>query len=189
MRPESKMARWAMAAVVLLAVVGIAAIPTDGNDRTVQGGVSVAYVNADIILRQTPGFAAADSTLRSDLQVYEGEITQLRQELDSAVAAYDQQEILLSPAAKEEKIAELQTMQQRGQTRQQELQTRAVQREQELLAPLQLRIQTVIDGIRAERNIAIIFDVASPETNIISADPTLNLTPLVVERVQSTGGP
>jgi outer membrane protein len=184
------MARWAMVAVVLLAVVGVAAFPADGNDRTVQGaGAAIGYVNSDIILRQTPGFAAADSTLRAELQTYEAEINQLRQELDSAAAAFDQSSVLLSPTARDEKLAELQAMQQRGQTRQQELQTRASQREQELVAPLQQRIQTVIDGIRAERNLAVIFDVASPTTSIVSADPALNLTQLVVQRVQSSGSP
>jgi len=189
MRLESKMARWAMAAAVLLTVVGMAALPAGGNDRTAQGAASIGYVNSDIILRQTPGFATADSTLRAELQIYEAEIGQLRQQLDSAMSAFDQSSVLLSPTAREEKLNELQAMQQRGQTRQQELQTRAQQREQELVAPLQQRIQTVIDGIRAERNLAMIFDVASPTTSIISADPALNLTQLVVQRVQSSGSP
>ncbi len=188
MRLESKMARWAMAAVVLLAVVGVAALPTDGNDRTLQGGMTIAYVNSDVILRQTPGFAEADSVLRADLDAYQAEINQLRQELDSAASAFDQSSILLSPAARQEKLAELQGMQQRGQTRQQELQTRAMQREQELVGPLQQRITAVLDGIRAERNIGIIFDVANQYSPIVSADPALNLTQLVVQRIQSSEG-
>jgi len=79
-------------------------------------------------------------------------------------------------------------MSEQAQAREQQLQTRAAERQRELMAPLQTRIQTVLDGVRAERNLAIIFDVANPQTGIVSADPTLDLTELVVSRVQGAGG-
>jgi len=145
-------------------------------------------VNSDAILQQTPGFAEADSTFRAEFQVFEQEITVMRQQLDSAAAVFDQQRIVLSPAASEDKMNELQAMNQQAQDREQQLQTRAAERQRELMEPLQTRIQTVLDGVRAERNLAIIFDVANPQTGIVSADPALDLTQLVVSRVQGTGG-
>ena len=185
---ESKMARWAMAATGLIVLVGIGAIPATESERAVQGATAVAYVNSDAILQQTPGFAEADSTFRAEFQVFEQEITVMRQQLDSAMAAYEQQRIVLSPAASEDKMNELQAMNQQAQDREQQLQTRAAERQRELMAPLQTRIQTVLDGVRAERNLAIIFDTANPQTGIVSADPALDLTQLVVSRVQGTGG-
>ncbi len=185
---ESKMARWAMAATGLLVLVGIGAIPAVENERPAQGATAVAYVNSDAILQQTPGFAEADSTFRSEFQVFEQEIAALRQRLDSAAAAYEQQRIVLSPAASEDKMNELQAMSQQAQAREQQLQGRASERQRELMAPLQSRIQTVLDGVRAERNLAIIFDVANPQTGIVSADPLLDLTQLIVSRVQGAGG-
>ncbi len=186
---ESKMGRWvAVAAVALIVIVGIGASRAPEGAAQQQGS-TVAYVNSDIILRQTPGYDAADSTMRAEMQVYQREIERLRQELDSAVSAFDQQSIVLSPAAREEKMNELRRLQERYNTRAQELQQRAGQREQELVAPLQQRIQAVIDGVRAERNISIVFDVASPTSGVISADPALNLTQLIVTRVRSAGEP
>ena len=79
-------------------------------------------------------------------------------------------------------------MSQQAQSREQQLQARASERQRELMAPLQSRIQTVLDGVRAERNLAIIFDVANPQTGIVSADPLLDLTQLIISRVQGTGG-
>jgi hypothetical protein len=48
---------------------------------------------------------------------------------------------------------------------------------------------TVIDGVRAERNIAVVFDVANPNSTIISADPAMDLTTLVISRLQAAGAP
>lgn len=171
----------------LIVVVAVGAVPEDAVAQ--QAGISVAYVNSEIILRQTPGYEVADSTMRAEMQVYQAEIEALRSDLDSAVSAFDQQSIVLSPAAREEKMDELRRLQERYNTRAQELQQRAGQREQELVAPLQQRIQAVIDGIRAERNISIIFDVASPSSGVISADPALNLTQIVITRIRNAGGP
>ncbi len=185
---ESKMARWAMAATGLLVLVGIGAIPAVESERPAQGATAVAYVNSDAILQQTPGFTEADSTFRAEFQVFEQEIVALRQQLDSAAAVYDQQRIVLSPAASEEKMNELQALNQQAQSREQQLQARASERQRELLAPLQSRSQTVLDGVRAERNLALIFDVAHPQTGIVSADPLLDLTQLIISRVQGTGG-
>ena len=185
---ESKMARWAMAATGLIVLVGIGAIPATESEGAVQGATAVAFVNSDAILQQTPGFAEADSTFRAEFQVFEQEIAMLRQQLDSAAAVFDQQRIVLSPAASEDKMNELQAMSEQAQARETQLQTRAAERQRELMAPLQTRIQTVLDGVRAERNLAIIFDVANPQTGIVSADPALDLTQLVVSRVQGAGG-
>jgi outer membrane protein len=182
------MARWALAATGLLVIVGIGAFPAADRFSPIQGPTTIAYVNSDAILQQTPGYAEADSAFGVDLQAFQSEIESLQQKLDSAAAAYSQQEVVLSPAAREEKANELQAMNRQLQTRRQELQSRAAERERELMAPLQQRIQTVLDGVRAERNLAMIFDVASPTTNIISADPTLDLTPVIIQRVQGGGG-
>ena len=188
MRLESKMARWAMAASGLLVVVGIGAVPAVDSFTATQGPSAIAYVNSDAILQQTPGYAAADSAFGLEMQTYQEELVQLQGQLDSAAALYDQQQVMLSPAARAEKADELQALNQQLITRQQELNVRAQERQGELMAPLQQRIQTVLDGVRAERNLAIIFDVASPTGNIVSADPVLDLTPLIVARVQGTGG-
>lgn len=78
-------------------------------------------------------------------------------------------------------------MQQQFEQRSQELSQRAQDRRQQLVAPLEDRIQRVIDGLRAERNLAMVFDVSSPANSIVSADPTLDLTPLVIRRLSSAG--
>ncbi len=175
------MARWTTAALIVLVVAGVGALP----ER--QDGSRIAFVSTEVILRQTPGYREADSTFTAEMAAYRREVETLQRRLDSAVAQFDQQSVVLSPTARQERMQELRRMQQQFEQRSSELSQRAQERRQQLVAPLEDRIQRVIDGVRAERNLAMIFDVASPTNIIVSADPTLDLTPLVVRRLTAGG--
>ena len=177
------MARWGFAATLVFVFALMGLVPASA-----QAPVGIGYVNTDAILRQTPGYDAADSTLAAERAVYQQEMAAFREQLDSAQAAFDQQQLVLSPQAREERVNELQALLQRAQTRENEIRQQDQDRQRELVAPLEARIQLVIDGIRAERNLAIVFDVANPNSAIISADLALDLTQLVITRLQASGG-
>lgn len=179
------MTRIGLGAVAVLAVVGIAAMPAQAP---VQNGPRIGIVATEIILRQTPGYAQAESTFNADLTSWRQEVETLQQQLDSAITAFDQQSVVLSPTARQERQEELRSLQQRYTTRATELQQRAEERRSELVGPLEERIQSVIDGIRAERNLMAIFDVSSPSNTIISADPVIDLTTTVVRRITAAEG-
>jgi Skp family chaperone for outer membrane proteins len=185
MSVDRKKARVALVALGVILVVGVAAIPAPQPQNTVR----YAYVSSELILRQTPGFAQAESTLTAEIASYRGEVQRLQQVLDSAITAFNQQSIVLTPTARSEKTDELRSLQQQLENRTTELQTRAQERQRELVSPLEDRIQRVIDGLRAERNLSLIFDVSAPGNNIVSADPVLDLTGTVVRRLQGASGP
>ncbi len=172
---------WALIAVTVLLVAGVAAIPQ-------QPATMIAFVESELILPQMPGYAQAESTFTQDIASYQAEVEALGISFDSAVAAYQQQEPMLSPTVRQQRQTELGQMRQQAQTREQDLTQRAQERNTELLAPFEARIQAVIDELRAERNIGLIFNVSTPGNQIISADPSLNLTNIVIQRV-TTGGP
>src|SRR5213593_4206171 len=140
----------------------------------------IGFVKSREILQSTPGYAAAESTFNKEVQGFRDEVQKLQQQLDSAVQAFDQQSIALSPTAKQAKQKELQSLQQRVD----ELQDRAAQRERELLAPIQQRVNSVVQGLRAEGNYALILDADAPGSNIVAADPALDLTSKVVQRLR-----
>jgi len=146
----------------------------------------LAFISSRTILDSTPGYAAAESTFFREFQAMRDEVQKLQQQLDSAVQAYDQASIALSPAAKEAKRRELQQLQDRMGQRSSELDSRARARNQELLGPFQARINTIIQGVRAEGNYAMIFDADAQGNGIVAADPMLNLTAKVIERVRQS---
>jgi outer membrane protein len=180
------MARWVIAVFFGVVAIGFVATPIDVSAQATGG---IGFVNTELILRQTPGYDLADSTLAAERAVFQAEANSLQEQLDSAMAAFDQQQLVLSPQAREEKVNELRQLNERIQGRLQELQNQDLERQRELVTPLENRIQTVIDGIRAERNLAAIFDVANPNTTIISADMGLDLTALVISRLQAAETP
>jgi len=60
----------------------------------------------------------------------------------------------------------------------------AIPREQDLLQPIQARVNSVIQGIRAELNYSLILDADAPGGIIVAADPALNITAKVLQRLQ-----
>src|ERR1044072_3971982 len=130
------------------------------------GGAKIAYVNTQAILKSTPGYAQAESTFTKELQTYRGEVQKLQASLDSAASDFEQQSVMLSRTQRPAKRKDLEGQQQKLEQRTQELQQRAATRERELLDPIQSKVNSVIEGVRAAGNYDIIFDVSAPHSGI-----------------------
>ncbi|MBW8772609.1 MAG: OmpH family outer membrane protein [Gemmatimonadetes bacterium] len=144
-----------------------------------------AYLNSRAILAQTPGYAQAESLFSRELNASRDEVAALQKTLDSAANDFETASVLLSPSVKQQRQQALVAQQQAVQQRQQELQDRMTARERELLDPLQTRVQAIIEGIRAEMNYAMIFDVAAMNGAMVAADRSLDITPMVIQRLQA----
>ena len=144
----------------------------------------IALIRSQQILQNTPGFAAVESTLTREIAGFRTEVEKLQRQLDSALSAFDQQAIAFTPTQRQAKQRELQQMQQRLQERGGALQERAAQRQGELMAPINARIRSIIEGIRAEENYALIIDVDAPGTMIVAVDPALDITARVIQRLK-----
>ena len=189
-----------LAAVVMLATASTAALaqagrpaapppppPPPASSAGPQSGTvpvaRIAYIHLQDVLRRTPGYVVAESTYRKLVTGYQNELQRLQQQLDSAVQAFDQQSIALSPAARQAKQKDLQGMQQRLVQRQQALQDTAQAKEDELMEPLRSRINSIIQGIRAENNYSLIIDADAGGGFLLAADPAIDITPRVLARL------
>jgi outer membrane protein len=148
----------------------------------------IAYINSQVILANTPGRAAAESLFAREMVQWRGEVQRLQQQLDSAVAEYSRTSVVMSPTAKTAKEAELRQLEQRARQRAAELDQQSQTREQELTAPIMQRVTAVIEGIRAEFNYSLIFDAAAQGSALVTADRTLDISPLVIQRLQAGAG-
>src|SRR5215218_4940979 len=149
------------------------------------GSAKIAYVNTQAILKQTPGYTKAESTFTKELEGYRVEVQKLQATLDSTASDFDQQSVMLSPTQRAAKRKDLQGQQEQLEKRTQELQTRAATRERELLDPIQSKVNSVIEGMRASGNYAIIFDVSTPNNGIVTADKSLDLTQKVIQQLKT----
>ncbi len=171
-------ARWAPFALAVIVIVGVAA-------TTRQAGQGVAIVNLQIIMPQTPGYQEALATFEAEFEPASQDVQAMIEQRDSLIAEYDRTSVVLSPTARQEKQTEIQQLQARIEQRATDLQNRQAERERELVEPLELRVQAVVEGIRAERNLAIVFDVATMP-GIAAVDQSIDLTPIVVQRLQAS---
>jgi outer membrane protein len=167
--------------------VGLTAVSLGAGSVAAQQGGSpkVAYVNTQAILKQTPGYVKAESTFTKELANYRVEVQKLQASLDSAASDFDQQSVMLSPTQRAAKRKDLQAQQQKLEQRTQELQQQAATRERELLDPIQNKVNSVIEGVRAAGNYAIIFDVSAPNNGIVTADKSLDLTQRVIQQLKA----
>jgi outer membrane protein len=178
-----------MKLVVVGAWVGLIAVALCGPETAAAqdkgGGAKIAYVNTQAILRATAGYTAAESTFAKELETYRGEVQKLQATLDSSASDFEQQSVMLSPTQRQAKRKDLQGQQQKLEQRTQELQKRASDREKELLDPIQTKVNSVIEGIRAAGNYAVIFDVSAPNSGIVTADKALDITQRVIQQLKS----
>jgi outer membrane protein len=165
-----------------LLVLAVGAAPASAQQG---GGAKVAYVNTQAILKSTPGYASAESTFTKELATYRTEVQKLQATLDSAASDFEQKSVMLSPTQRAAKRKDLQGQQAQLEKRTQELQTRAATRERELLDPIQSKVNSVIEGVRASGNYAMIFDVSAPNSGIVTADKSLDLTDKVIQQLKS----
>jgi outer membrane protein len=167
-----------VAAALLLASVG-------SVEAQQPAPAKIGYVNTQAILKQTPGYVKAESTFTRELATYRVEVQKLQASLDSAASDFDQSSVMLSPTQRAAKRKDLQAQQQKLEQRTQELQQKAASRERELLDPIQSKVNSVIEGVRAAGNFAMIFDVSAPNNGIVTADKTLDLTQRVIQQLKA----
>jgi outer membrane protein len=150
------------------------------------GATRIGFVNIQAILKATPGYAKAESTFAKELDGYRSEVQKLQASLDSAAQDFEAQSAVLSPTQRTQRRKDLEGQQEKLQQRTQELQQKAASRERELLDPIQARVNSVIEGIRAAGNYAIIFDVSAPGNGIVTGDKSLDLTQRVLQQLQAS---
>jgi len=174
---------WGGFALVLgLVATAVPVVAQQGAQPAVP--TKVAYVNTREILRQTPGYAQAESLYNKEFESYQAEVQRLRLSLDSAAGDFERRSQMLNATQRKSEQQALQERDKKAGQRVQELQQKMGQRERELLEPIQSRINSVIEGVRAAGGYAIIFDISAPSSPIVTADRALDLTDKVIQQLK-----
>ena len=171
--------------LALLGAAPLAAQAGKSATPTAAAGSRIAWVDSRLIMRQAPGYTAAESTFTKELEGYRAEVAQLQSTFDSLAADFEQSSVMLSPTQRTAKRQELSQKQSALEQRTQELQQKAADREQELLNPIQQKVNAIIEQLRTEGSYAMVFDVGAPGNTIVAADKSLDLTPQVIKRLQA----
>jgi outer membrane protein len=169
--------RTTFATLIVMAGIGAAAAPAAAQVQ------KIAYLNSQAIIAETPGAVEAQTQIQQEGQRLQQRIQAFQDSMNTLVADYQRQSVLLSPEEKKRREEALgakeQSFAQRAQILQQEAQTR----QQEIMQPIMRRVEEVIEAVRSEGGYAIIFDTESAA--IVSADTTLDLTNAIIARLKA----
>jgi outer membrane protein len=188
LRMEQTMVRVLRAAPAILLALGLASgAAAQQPGTTPSEPLKFAWLNSQTILAATPGRASAESLFAREMAGARVEVQRLQSQLDTAVAEYQRAGVTMTPAAKAQREDQLRQMEARNRQRAHDLDQQMQAREQELTAPIMQRVNGVIEGVRAEFNYAFIFDVAAANGPIVTADRSLDITNLVIQRLQAAG--
>ena len=147
----------------------------------------VAIVQGLAILNSMPKYLQAESLLVKDQDAYKLEIAKMQGALDSASQTFQDKATLLSATAKAAEQKKLQDQFSQLQQHTAELEQKFAARRQELVAPIEQRVQDMIDGMRAEYGCAVIFDANAQGSSIASVDKSIDLTQRVIDRLKAAG--
>jgi outer membrane protein len=164
----------------LMAVAGLLAVTAP---LAAQTSAKVGYIDTRRILQEAPGAQEARTTLEREMQGFQNQLKVMQDSLQALMADYQQKSLVMSADAKQKREQEIIAKRTGWEQRAEELQNQAARRQQEVMEPIMQRVEEIISQVRQAEGFAIVFDAASDA--IVSADPALDLTPKVIERLRS----
>jgi outer membrane protein len=144
----------------------------------------IAYIDSQAILQEAPGAQEAQQAFEREMAGFQQEMERMGEELQRLITTYQQQQRTLSDEARQAREGEIRRKEMEYQQRAEELEMEADSRRRALVEPILDRMSDAIEAIREEGSYAMIFDVAS--RSIIAADPALDLTSQVIERLRAS---
>lgn len=137
----------------------------------------LGYINSNELLVLMPESKAMQTELESFAKGLESQLMAMQSEGETKLAEYQQNEATMSDLLKQDKVRELESIQQRILEFQQNAQQALAAKEQELLSPILDKARKAIEDVAKEGSYTYIFDASTG--NILYADESENILPLV----------
>ena len=143
----------------------------------------IGYIDTRRVIQEAPGAQDARATLEREMQGWQTQLQAMEDSLGTMITQFQSRQSVMTAEARQRSEAEIREKQGAFQQRADELQQQAGRRQQELMEPIMQRVEQVISEVRQAEGYAVVFDLASDA--IVSADPSLDLTSRVVERLRA----
>lgn len=169
------MKRLALTSVLLVALLAGSAFA--------KSATKVGVIHSDKIMQEYPEAQDAVKTLNDEMRELERQLVEKQTEVEELQEELSQQaNMFFSEEKKLEKQQEFQQKLNEYREFQASIEQRAYQRNQELFAPINKKVQEVIDKIAAEEGLDIVFD--SVNGGITYLNPELDITDSVLEELK-----
>ncbi len=163
-----------MRKLILLSFLALLTINSFGQKK-------FGYIDSSELLSVMPEKKTAETELQDFAKSLESQLSAMQGEYQASVQDYQSNEATYTDLVKQDKIAEIQGLEQRIQSFQQNAQNALQQKEQELLEPILSKARTAIEDVAKEGNFTYIFD--SSMGSILYADESENVMALVKKKL------
>jgi len=137
----------------------------------------LGYINSNELLSIMPESSAMQEELQSYAKGLESSLAAMQAEGEKKLSDYQQNEASMSDLVKQDKVRELESIQQRILEFQQNAQESLAAKEQELITPILDKARNAIEDVAKEGNFTYIFDASTG--NILYAAESENILSLV----------
>lgn len=152
----------------------------------VHAQTKLAFVDGQRIFAAVPGRTEAEAQFNKEMDDVRAQEKSMGDSITQMISDYSKSEPTLSPADKTSRQQTIRDKQAAFQKRQQELEQKAQERQNELVRPILDRIHRVIDDMRAANAYTLVVDVSpNAGSSIVSYDKNLDITDEVITKLRS----
>lgn len=142
----------------------------------------IGHINSQEILTEMPEREVIEKTIDQLQESWEAELLKMREEYNAKIKDYQDKQATMPETIKQARISEIQEIEQRIGTFQQQAYADLQRKQQELVAPLIEKVRKAINEVGAENNFTYIFDL-STQSIIYTSTKANDITPLVKKKL------
>ncbi len=150
------------------------------------GGSKLAYVRSDVISQKLPDYRDVDNALKADNNQWMEEAAKMESELRGKESQLEELKLILSADRRKQLEDEVTSgrkeLQKFRQTTWYDDNSRYLKRREELMKPIDSRVNDAIYKVAEARGLDMVFDTVSG--NVVFAKPGLDITDLVLEELE-----
>lgn len=169
----------ALAGKIVVTILAAACTLVSANSQTMKVGV----IDSEVIVQQLPETKQADEQLTALSQKYQDTLLSMKNELETRLQKYQQQQAMLTPEAKAKEEESLRALNQQMLAYEQQKRIEIGQIREELLAPIRDKIEKAISDVAKEEKLMLVLDKAGPTLRYF--DDSLNITWKVMDKIST----
>jgi outer membrane protein len=175
------MRTYVRAACLALTITVLAA-----SGAVAQGAPRLGYINSQLVLQQAPGRTALEAQLKTQMAPFEKRMTVMQDSIEAMTAAYLKEKPTLTAAVQAQREEAIDKKRKAFSQEAEDLSQKAADARETVSRPLMEMFNRILNELRAEEGFSFIFDVGTPDAQVIvAADKNLDLTEKVIARMRT----
>ncbi len=161
-----------------LIALAFLAMPFFGMAQNTQ--IKLGYLDVQTLFMALPEVAQIETSLKDLAAQHEAEIKRMEDEYTRKLMEYKEGEAKWDNTIKQNRMEELQTLQQKVQAYYQQAQTMLQQKQEELQSPIREKLRKTIEEVGAENGFLYIYDL---NALLYKSADAIDVTPLVKKKM------